>query len=215
LTCSSKKEGIDGIDLDYEGIQSIEEWRSYLELMVFVADKLNQHSLLLTVALHPGQFLPKQVCAKINRVHVMSYDMVGGPNKKEGHHAELKDVQNAVKSFIDRGCPPSKVILGIPAYSRHGQNPGLVKTYSEIVDDYVTEGQTVGNSDFQQLSSLNGYYFDSPDDVRLKVQYSKTAGLGGIFFWELGQDKQYPGYDGGILLMAAALTNGDQHRGEL
>ena len=202
----SEKERLDGIDLDYEGIQSIDEWKAYLELIIFVAFRLHRHDLMVTVALHPGQFLPPKVCEVVDRVHVMTYDMIDGSNRRQGHHAELTAVQGALKSFIDRGCPSSKLILGIPAYARNGQNPGLVKTYSEIIDDYFTDEQNMMNN-FRQKGMVDGYYFDSPALVAKKVKYSKSIGLGGVFLWEIGQDKQVLDYPGGILLQSAASSH--------
>ncbi|KAL3805782.1 hypothetical protein HJC23_007743 [Cyclotella cryptica] len=212
----SEHERLDGIDLDFEGIQSIDEWKTYLELIIFVASRLNRHGLMVTVALHPGQFLPPKVCDVVDRVHVMTYDMIDGSKGRQGHHAELPAVQGALKSFIDRGCPSSKLVLGIPAYARNGQNPGLVKTYSEIIDDYFKDGHTMTN-EFRKIGFVNGYYFDSPAMVASKVKYAKSIGLGGVFMWEVGQDKSSPDYSGGILLQAAAnsILNTDSISGEL
>jgi len=62
----------------------------------------------------------------------------------------------------------------------------------------------------QSMQTWEGYQFDSPDDVRAKVEYAMQNGLGGVFFWELGQDKQLLGVvEGGILLDAAASYAAD------
>ena len=140
---------------------------------------------------------------------------VDAPDK---HHASLPSVQEAISSFIQNGCHPSKMIMGIPAYGRHSQNLGLVKTYSEIIDDIVEneieEGEDISEV-IQTTNSYQGYRFDSPQDVRAKVQYAKTEGLGGVFFWELGQDKQMDGVgEGGILLEAAATAAADAENDE-
>lgn len=125
----------------------------------------------------------------------MTYDMLGAPNKNTpGHHAELNAVKTVIEAFISHGCPPGKLILGLPAYARHGENHAFIKTYSEIIDAY-------GHG---KLGTVDGYFFDSPEDVTAKVKYAKKAGLGGIFLWELGQDKQTDQYEGGILLQTAA-----------
>jgi GH18 family chitinase len=136
----------------------------------------------------------------------MTYDMIDASNGRQDHHAGLTAVQDALKSFVDRGCPSSKLILGIPAYARNGQNPGLVKTYSEIIDDYFTDEQSMMNN-FQRKGMVNGYYFDSPALVAKKVKYAKSIGLGGVFVWEIGQDKQVLDYPGGILLQSAASSH--------
>lgn len=158
------------------------------------------------MAVHPGQFLPQELCERVDRIHVMTYDMIGGKNRIPGHHAELDVVKGAIEAFIDKGCRSSNIILGLPAYARHGQNPGLVQTYSEIMDNYFAKEISSPNNNYQSTSSINGYYFDSLDAVTSKVKYAKEIGLGGVFFWELGQDKQYSESEGGILLETAAMA---------
>ena len=206
ISILSENEQLDGIDFDHEGIQSLDEWKAYQLFLVFAAIQFNKHKLILSVAVHPGQFLSPQVCQAVDRVHVMAYDMIG-QDQKPGHHAEITTVKSTMQSFIDKGCQPSKLMLGIPAYARHGQNPGLVKTYSEIMDTYLLKApKHTSNREVYSMSTMDGYYFDSPDIVRSKVIYAKEVGLAGIFYWELGQDK-HSGHDGGILLQAASSAS--------
>ena len=54
-------------------------------------------------------------------------------------------------------------------------------------------------------SLYKGYLFDSPGRVKRKVKFAKEQGLGGVFLWELGQDKQVRGAPGGMLLEAIAV----------
>ena len=178
---------------------------------------MKQNDLLLTVALHPGQLLPAKVCESVDRVHVMTYDMMN-PNinsdanhRRKKHHASMHSVQEAITSFIQNGCAASKLVMGIPAYGRHGQNMGSVKTYSEIIDGIISEEEEHSNREkheivksIQSTSSWKGYQFDSPNDIRDKVNYAIQTGLGGVFIWELGQDKQNEGAESGVLLEAAA-----------
>ena len=204
----SRAEELDGIDLDFEGIQSIEEWKSYLSFIAMASKQLhsnNNNNLILSVALHPGQILPANICNSIDRVHVMTYDMQPSPqDERNNHHASMDAVHRAIASFSQKGaCDPSVLVMGIPAYARHGSNMGLVKTYSEIVDDILKDkSNDEMDETIQSIRSWEGYEFDSADDVRAKVKYAKQHGLKGIFLWEIGQDKHYS--HGGILLSAAA-----------
>ncbi len=209
----SDEEQLDGVDLDFEGIQSIDEWKSYLELLVQASGFLRKNNLLLTVALHPGQLLPPGVCNVVDRVHLMTYDMFAPPNEqkndirvsheRKGHHASMHLVQDVISSFMEHGCPPEKIILGIPAYARHENNFGMVKTYSEMVDDILAKsGLDAGDLDAK--NNWKGYQFDSPSDVRGKVEYATKTRLGGVFFWELGQDSSV--VDGGLLLRTTGTS---------
>lgn len=172
------------------------EWKAYLHFVEYAGAQFRGRNLNLSVVVHPGQFLPPLVCQAVDRVNIMTYDMLSAPGNKPGHHAELSVAKTVIEAFITHGCPSAKLVLGIPAYARNGQNHAFVKTYSEMVDEY---------GDIN-LSPVHGYYFDSPTDVKAKVNYAKDM-IGGVFFWELGQDKQNAEYEGGILLQAAASAS--------
>ena len=89
------------------------------------------------------------------------------------------------------------MMLGLPAYGRHAQNPEMAKSFSELMDESSNEALS--------LQEWNGYRFDSPENVKKKVEFAKQQGMAGVFFWELGQDKQHAELGaGGILLEAAA-----------
>mmetsp|Transcript_16808 Transcript_16808/g.36569 ORF Transcript_16808/g.36569 Transcript_16808/m.36569 type:complete len:417 (+) Transcript_16808:46-1296(+) len=221
LVALCKREGLQGVDFDWEQPRTREELISYLYLLLEACAALHSSDLLVSVALHPRQFLHKHVYDAVDRVNLMTYDMITstGPGS---HHAKLDDARQAVEMLVESGCSRSKIILGIPAYGRHEDNPGLVRTYSEIVDAFVSEEEKTKQIDadgdvaspssidaVRDMSTYQGYAFDSPTDVEKKVEYARNAGLGGVFFWEIGQDSfrdDIDGVDGkgGILLQAAS-----------
>ena len=168
-----------------------EQLQAYVSLLLEASKRLRAAGLLLSVALHPRQFMPPQVYDAVDIIHIMTYDMA------DNHVAPYNMVVRAVEEFIKYGCPASKMLLGIPAYARHYQNPGLVKTFAEIMDD--SSGMAVSTQEW------NGYRYDSQASIHRKVGYAIEKGTAGVFFWELGQDKQHPKLGpGGILLEAAA-----------
>lgn len=213
--CSSKKEGVQGVDFDWEQPRTREELISYLHLLLEASDALHKADLLISVALHPRQTLHKQVYDVVDRINLMTYDMITstGPGS---HHAKLSDAREAVDALVASGCPSEKILLGIPAYARHVDNAGMVKTYSEIIDGVMEEekqssGTTSGTeATFEIIHDMNnyqGYAFDSPAIVEKKVAYARSVGLGGVFFWEIGQDSFKDDLvSGGVLLHAASLA---------
>jgi GH18 family chitinase len=65
-----------------------------------------------------------------------------------------------------------------------------VKTYAEIID--AMEKQFGKNNiDWFDMNeeTFDGFIGSSPNLVKTKTEWSKTVGLGGVMFWELGQDK--------------------------
>ena len=191
---------IDGVDMDWEAPQTQTEYKQYMNFLVQAADLFHQHNLLLSVALHPNQFLAIPVLYTLmDRIHLMAYDFM--PTQSNSfHHSGLGDVKQAVQQLVNQACPIEKIVLGIPVYARHQMNPSQVKTFADI----VTESGSSSNSDvLSEVASFQGFSYDSPSQVTDKVQYAVREGLGGIFFWELGQDFVDEKNDGGILVTAA------------
>mmetsp|Transcript_15904 Transcript_15904/g.34490 ORF Transcript_15904/g.34490 Transcript_15904/m.34490 type:complete len:239 (+) Transcript_15904:295-1011(+) len=115
-----------------------------------------------------------------------------------------------------------QVLLGIPAYARHLRDPSRVKTFGEIYDDEIririrdNENENENESDSSAAAAANkdddgrrlrflhhsreGYEWDSPARIRAKVDLARQLKLGGIFFWELGQDKITTEHPSGVLL---------------
>ena len=169
--------------------------------------------------------IPPSIYELLDRVHFMSYDMVGGGNGEndDRYHASLPKVERALDELLAPGggldTEPQrrKVLLGIPAYARHLRNPSDVQTVAELHDrifptddgDGVAGGGTLSSPDrrrFRGMHSWGGYEWESPRRIRAKIDLVRDRGLGGIFFWELGQDKATAEHPGGILLEAAVAA---------
>ena len=117
----------------------------------------------------------------------------------------MENVKAAIEPLVKAGCPETKIVVGIPAYARHRQNPAQVQTYSEIVDAISKVSPDATLKDVAHRSSWKGFHFDSPNNVREKVHYAMDRKMAGVFFWEIGQDKQHADWaPGGILLESAA-----------
>lgn len=86
----SKEEELNGVDLDWEQPRTREEFNSYVELINEASSALHKEGLILTLALHVGQFFPKQVYRNVDRIHLMTYDMII-PNGADNHHASYKN----------------------------------------------------------------------------------------------------------------------------
>jgi chitinase len=191
------KEELNGVDFDCEEFSSQQDFENYLRLIVKAAGSLHNAGIQVSAALHAGQPLPVTLYERLDRINLMSYDIPGT------YHALQANVEKAVESLIQSGCPAHKISLGIPAYARNKQNPsGDVKTFAEIVD--AIEKETGLPHSFDSQDEWHGFKYDSRDNVRDKVDYAKQKGLGGVFFWELGQDRQHTSAPGGMLLEAAA-----------
>ena len=196
------REKLSGIDFNCEYFLSAQDFDRYKRwLLQDAIPALKQEGLFVSIALHPGFFLPKEMYQAIDRIHLMTYDM---PSPSGGYHADFKKLKEAVSQLINSGCEPRKILFGIPAYARHSQNPSMAKTFAELYDQAM-EANSAARDQVLERNEWGGYRFEAPGDVERKVRYAMEQQLGGIFFWELGQDKQVEGdAPGGYLLEAAA-----------
>lgn len=196
----SNKEGMQGVDFDWEVPRSQRDQEAYATLLIEAASTLHKADLVLSVALHPNQFMPQRVYDEVDRIHFMAYDL------EHSHVAHYDTVVKVVEDFIQSGCPASKMILGLPCYGRHFQSPGLVRTFAELMDD--SQDQAISRHVW------NGYQYETPSSIRQKVEYAAFRRMGGVFFWELGQDKQHDVLGKGGILLEAAANSAKQVFGE-
>ncbi len=164
----------------------------------------------------------KEIVKLVDKVNVMTYDLVHGASKVSGHHTPLYSTpqqkesgDNAVMRLIQVGVPANKIILGAAFYARMFEvtdtiDQGLYRpahfyhglSYSHLYDTltvangFVQYWDPVANAPyaFNAQRKIEVTYDDSVSIAR-KTQYVIAKGLGGIMFWQLMDDKK----GGGLL----------------
>ena len=67
------------------------------------------------------------ISQSLDLIHLMAYDLHGGWETQIGHHSQFTappgetewySTDYAVNMWLDRGCPPEKLVMGLPAYGR-------------------------------------------------------------------------------------------------
>ena len=208
LRLFSRQEEINGVDFDWEELWETTNIRNYIKLLQEAAPVLQSANILTSVSLHPEQtLLANRIHRFVDRVHVMAYDHI---SQRGTHHASLGYLKTSVQGFLDAGCPPVKLVVGIPAYARNGEDARNIRTFADLLDSM---DPSIMLDHLSMMDSWaghgiwKGYFFDSPTSVRAKLEYVVQQGLAGIFFWELGLDKHHPVIaPGGILLEAIGKT---------
>jgi chitinase len=152
----------------------------------------------------------------VDRVHIMSYDLVHGYSPRTGHHTSLFPVKGqplsaarAVHVLDSLHVPRTKVVIGAATYDRifkdvppadHGLfQPGSFEraiSFSAI-DTTITAAKGWQWFRDEQAGAAYAYNtserrFLTGDDVHSiqeKARYVRKEGLGGIMFWQLRDDK--------------------------
>jgi chitinase len=162
----------------------------------------------------------KVVMPLVNRVNLMSYDLVNGYSTTTGHHTplystpkQIPSVDNGVRFLDSIGVAPSKVVIGAAFYARVFSgvlptNKGLNQAckfkqafdYKYFADSLsAARGFTAYWDDVAQApyayspTRQEFASFDDEKSIRLKTRYVRDKHLGGIMFWELMGDKPQHG----------------------
>ncbi|KAL1819712.1 hypothetical protein ACET3Z_014581 [Daucus carota] len=163
---------------------------------------------------YPGHVIKKYV----DFVSPMCFDFHGTWDPlKTGSPAPLYDnysnlsTSYGISSWLKSGVPSEKVVMGLPTYGRTWElvnssdhnigSPALgagsppVLTYDQIVDFNLENNATVvydeATVSTYSYSGKNWTGYDNVESVVNKVKFAKDQGLGGYFFWALGDDKNW------------------------
>ncbi|MEV5512547.1 glycoside hydrolase family 18 chitinase [Streptomyces flaveolus] len=152
----------------------------------------------------------------INWYNVMTYDFFGAweKNGPTAPHSALTSYTgipqqgfnsaDAIAKFKAAGVPAGKLLLGIGFYGRGWTGvtqaaPGgtatgpAAGTYEAGIEDYKvlknscpTTGTVAGTA--YAHCGTNWWSYDTPATVKSKMDWAKSQGLGGSFFWEFSGD---------------------------
>lgn len=226
--------GTDGIDLDWEypaieghpgHTYKPEDKKNFTALIQVLRQTLGKKYEISFAAGGFQKFLDESVAWKVimpilDRVNIMSYDLINGYSTETGHHTALysrpeqkESTDNAVQYLIRLGIPRNKLVIGGAFYARVWEN------VSDVNHGLYQSGKFKKGIDYRlwknEFTKANGYeaYWDDVakapysynatqklfatyDDIRsikLKTQYVIDQKLNGIMFWDLGGDVQNNG----------------------
>lgn len=151
----------------------------------------------------------------VDFVNLMTYDLVGGYATVTGHHTALQGYQAGQEStgksvdwLLDNKVPAGKLIIGAAMYARVWENvpdtnhglyqAGTFKRGVAYTDFANYFGDTSGfryhwdkkaKAPYQYNSTQKLFAtFDDKRSIKAKTKFVRRKRLGGIMFWELGQD---------------------------
>ncbi|KAH8655182.1 family 18 glycoside hydrolase [Xylariales sp. PMI_506] len=201
--------GLDGIDICWEYPSDERQGADFIALLETTRLHLPADEYFLTAALPAGQSILQmidihQAAYYLDMINLMAYDFYGHWTHRSGHHAQLYSLSkddtsgsSGVSYLIGAGCPPAKINLGIPLYGRSflgvsgpghrfkgvGGEDGTFEYHQlprkgakETVDKRIGAAMCIGGD--------GGFVsYDNPDTVKMKAQFCKQKGLGGLFYW--------------------------------
>ncbi len=224
----------DGIDLDWEypAIQgppdhpfSPADRSNFTSLIKSLRKTLGKKMEISFAAGGFTDFLEKtveweKVMPLVNRVNLMTYDLVHGYSTVTGHHTALfstayqkESTDNAVRHLLSIGVPAQKLVIGAAFYARifkitENNNYGLYQpgkfrngvSYKNFDSSFLPgKGyqyywDSVAEAPYL-YNKAEGLFvtFDDSRSIARKTVYALDLKLGGIMFWQLMDDKQTNG----------------------
>lgn len=221
--------GTDGIDLDWE-YPTIEGYpghkfspqdkQNFTALVAALRDSLGKKAEISFAAGGFQKFVDeavdwKKVMPLVNRVNLMTYDLVNGFALATGHHTPLyataqqkESTHNAVSALLRKGVPASKLVIGAAFYGRIWEdvpavNNGLYQagkfktaTAFKKLDSLYSEQQgfvrywdNVAKAPYRYNADAKLFVtYDDKESLQAKTKYALGKGLNGIMFWELSHD---------------------------
>lgn len=225
-----KRTWTDGIDLDWEypAVQGPEghtfkagDRRNFTLLVQALREELGMRYEVSFAVGGPQECMEKgfewdSIMPVLDRVHIMSYDLVHGFSRTTGHHTPLfsssgqaASADAAVRWLRAHHVPANKIVIGSAFYARvfevkETKGNGLFKPATfkrtmawSAMDTTITEAK--GWKWFRDPQAKAPYAFnsfsrefltcDDLESVKAKAAYVRGQGLGGIMFWQLRDDK--------------------------
>jgi chitinase len=221
----------DGIDLDWEypaisgfpGHRFVPEDKpNFTELVKTLRKTLGKKYEISFAAGGSDEYIDKsidwaQVTKYVDKINIMSYDLVHGYSKISGHHTplystpqQILSVDHDVKRLIALHVPKNKIVIGAAMYARiflldSGVNTttGLYQpckfekgiSWKNINMDSLKQAGFVAMWDdvakapyMYNAATRELMTYDDPKSMADKTQYVKDMKLNGIMFWQLADD---------------------------
>lgn len=205
LTEEVKEYGIDGINLDIEGIKP-EAGTHYVQFIRELSVSCRNEGIILSV----DNYVPTGYTAFYNRVEqgrvadyviIMAYDEhhAGG---EAGSVSSLPFVDKGIKDSV-REIPKEKLICAVPFYTRIWTEEGDETTSSALgissAKDWIEENQInlywqeeLGQyyGELETESGLKLIWMEDETSLGLKMGLIREAGLAGVACWKLGFESE-------------------------
>lgn len=200
----AKENKLDGINIDFESMKDNDTDRDlFTQLIREMAPIFRNNGIKLSVDMYFVRYIDRtRVGEAADYVVLMGYDQRGAWSTESGSIAEISWVEENIESLInDSKIPPSKIILGIPFYTRlwtekEGEKSPTTKVYtmkdcqefllnnglSTVLDE--TSGQNY--AEYTQGSYTYKLWLEDQDSIKKRVEIVKKYDLAGVTAWRKG-----------------------------
>ncbi len=166
----------------------------------------------------PGRYELDKLKDVLDYIHLMTYDLHSGSRTSHhtalysSNNTPYGSVDSSVKAFINHGFPKEKLVIGCAFYGRMwtlsstvatpmgatnivSGTAGKSVTYTQISTNYlkregiISKWDDVSQAPYIYDRNTNEFIsYDNPHSIGLKCEYVLDNELGGVMFWDYGED---------------------------
>ena len=197
--------GLDGINIDFEDLRA-DTGPHFVQFIRELSIPCREHGLVLSV----DNYVPYSFNDFYNRaeqgvfadyVVIMGYDEHYRGSEKAGSVASIDYVEHGIRATVEQ-VPAHKVINGVPFYTRIWETEGAFVTSQavgmELAAQWVAnrgltpEWDDVTCQNYAEYTDSDGgrhqAWLEDADSLRVKFNVMKAHDIGGVAFWQLGQE---------------------------
>lgn len=204
--------GVDGLNLDFESVAGSDRAR-FTAFVRELAEAARARGLVLSIDLprgsikwnHQTAFDHAALADIVDYVIIMAYDQHYSGSDKPGSVSGLPWTEEGVREFLSYGIPRSRLILGIPFYSRDWKLDSagrLVGNRSLLLKDIpallAERGVTRAWDDefgqfkitYREDGHTRVFWLEDETTVAERLKLARSYGLAGVAAWRMGHE--YP-----------------------
>lgn len=182
---------LNGIDIDLESqlLMSVISDQNFLPVIQALSKALKARGKILSAATgsYIGGMMPVETLAYFDYVSLMSYDAIGPTWGTAGvEHATLKQSEQDIKLWLERGLTPEQLVLGLPFYGYGFGKYKATYTFAQIINEFgkaSAEHNLIGNA----CAECDYVTYNGTVVLRTKIDLALTYGSG-VMIWEISQD---------------------------
>ncbi|XP_013168690.1 PREDICTED: probable chitinase 2 [Papilio xuthus] len=233
--------GFDGLNLDWEypnrrdTVNGPADIQNFVQLLKELRTEFDKHGFELSAAVAAVEAVAVQaydipgISKYLDHIGLMTYDLYGPWDPVTGHNSplhkgegdgnipreQLYTVDVALEYWIKSGCPPDKIILGLPLYghtftlTNAGASGVRAPTNGAgIAGPYTSTNGIIGYNEFctklqretwnvrydnlakvpYAVQNKNWVSYDDASSLTAKVEYGLSKNIGGIMVWSIETD---------------------------
>src|SRR3989344_417084 len=209
LVALSKKNGFDGVNIDYEAMREYQK-DSFTLFIKDLSTALHNNGKILAVALHPKKSEGdpqysngsqaqdwKELAKYADQLHLMTYGE-HWDTSSPGPIASVPWVKS-ILSYANSLIPRQKLFAGVPMYGYDWSNTSKARglTYSDV-KNLISKYKPKVLLDSRSQSKHFGYrdsagvnhtvWFEDKDTIQAKMNLFNNLGISNTAFWRLGSE---------------------------